>query len=416
MGIASADLTARPDSCIASSTSVSVIAWLKSAEHDHLADIVPALRERFGRERLLLQLAAANPEDGLTDPFSVGCITAADLPDAKPAEPLWFGLYPGMVTLLIGATGAGKSSLLYNLAVHAAFGVELWGHAFRAGSPLRVLYIDPENAGNYAGDDVTGGLCAVKLERIGMGRPRNLVFHSGSDVNLSSPAHIAALERHVREGHFDVVVLEPIVDLFRTKDENDNAEAAAQMKALKSLSRATGAVILVVHHTGKENPGDAFGRGASARLASADVGMLFRARGGEEHDDTYTGEANDRTDVVRLQIVKDRVGVFGKGSLYLRMEGQDRFDCARFSDWTSAKPLTEGRPTKVDLAVEAIQALLADGQEWKRADIIRELREENIGQRAVDEGLDRLVTQGLITKRTGPHGVQLYQLRSFAQS
>ena len=53
--------------------------------------------------------------------------------------------------------------------------------------------------------------------------------------------------------------------------------------------------------------------------------MVFRVRQkGDQTDDDFSSSRQDRSDMCRLQIVKNRLE--GKGSLFLKMAGQDRFE------------------------------------------------------------------------------------------
>lgn len=326
------------------------------------------------------------------NPFLVGLIRSSEIPEGEAPPPLWFGLYRSSVTLFVGETGAGKSSLLYNIAVHAARNEPLFDIPFQSSSPLRVLYIDPENAGNWA--EGQGGNCSVKLERIGAGRPPTLDFHNGEGVDLSKDTIMLALEELLCERKYDLVILDPIANLFGTKEENSNSEAAEHFTRLKTISRKSGACIVAVHHTGKGAMND-YGRGASARLASADVGLMFRYKGEEEErDDTYSGETQPRRDICRLQITKNRLA--GKGSLYLRMAGDDRFLKTTFTEWRD-NCTGEGRQNKSDAAEGYILSFLRSGEAQTRQDIIDAVSVHGIGRINIDKALQLLSESNRIT-------------------
>ena len=344
-----------------------------------------------------------------TNPFSKGFMWANELPEAVEIVPLWYGIYPGRVTLFNGQTGAGKSSLLYSLAVHAARNEPLYGIPFGVGRPLRVLFLDPENAGDFESND--GGLTRTKLDRIGGGYPANLCFHNGRGVDLLKQTHLDALTAFVTAEAFDIVIADPIANLFNIEDENSNAEAARQMRGLTDLSRNTGAAVVAVHHTGKSGDTD-FGRGATARLSAADVGLTFTTRGNaEEGDDTYAGILKPRTDVVRLRIVKNRLE--GIGSLYLRMVGRDRFEVATYADFQAGK--SESGPTKTEQALDEIRNHLADNAEHGRPEIIAALDRENIGRTAAESALKILTESGDVIVRKGEKNASFYRLSGVSQ-
>jgi RecA-family ATPase len=383
-----------------------VVAFIKEAESALLSPMLRAAQERFGSASLSVALALASGAEEAANPFTAGLLRASEMPTAKAPDPLWYGMYPGRVTLLIGESGAGKSSLLFNVAVYAARGETLWGFGFSR--PLRVLYVDPENAGNYREAAQDGGLCRLKLDRIDKGLPDTLTFHDGRGVDLSKPTHLAALQELVCAQRYDLVVLDPIANLFNTEDENSNAEAARHGKALTALSRETGACIVAAHHTGKDTGGN-YGRGASARLGAADVGIVFRVRGNsEEHDDTYSGVTRERDDMCRVQIVKDRAAWFGHSSKYLRMAGADRFEEDTFESWKNAG---QKKTDKDAQALEEVTHFLQDGKEHNQQQLFVEMQKEGFGRYSVMKALKELVEKEVIEERRGDRNAKLYQIK-----
>src|SRR5579862_1586025 len=165
---------------------------LKEADGDLLKPLLRATLERFGPANVNTMLAMLGDGDTQANPFAAGLLAASEMPPANAPTPIWYGMYPGRVTFLVGESGAGKSSLLYNVAVYAAKCERLFDFNFLRA--CRVLYVDPENSGNYRDGERDGGLCRMKIERIGKGQPDRLVFHDGRGVDLSNITHMAALE------------------------------------------------------------------------------------------------------------------------------------------------------------------------------------------------------------------------------
>lgn len=341
----------------------------------------------------------------LTDddnPFATGYTRASDLSDPVLPAKHFLGLYEGGLTLLIGETGSGKSSFLYNVAIRAAKGRAYLGVDHAEGNRCHVLYIDPENAGNTR---------STRLERIAAGRPRRLVFHDGQDVDLSKPAHIERLKNFITSRGFNLVIIDPIANLFNTRDENDNAEAARQMRALIGIARATSACIVAVHHSGK-NQTDIYGRGASARLAAADVGILFKSSADDDYDDTYNGTSTERKDYCRFQIVKNRYE--GRASLYVQMDGRDRFTLSDRSEWLRNGPQSGRNRANID---EDILHHLSDGQWHSGTEIKSAMVEEGHKASAVTRALTRLTQAQAIEHRTlpGHGGPREYRLATLAE-
>ncbi len=358
------------------------------------------------------------------DEFTLGNLPDADHPLCNTGTPanklpsdtcgprmLWMGLYAAAVTYLAGETAAGKSTFIYNLLVHAAQNIDLWGVGFGIGRPLRIWYLDAEN----------GKLLArAKMDRIGLGLPEDLVIDPAEEVNLSDPRYRTSFIQRILDDKFDVVVLDPQAALFRIVNENDNAEATAQMTWLQHAARVTGAAIMLVHHTGKaESSMGAYGRGAAARLGGADVGLTWRSKGSaEDTDDTWNSETGgaERKDVCRLEITKNRFS--RRGSLYLRMAGNDRFELSSVEAWRAGAgkgAASADRKSKGDMAAEAITDLLEEGGWIARADIIAALKEQDIGTTSADVSLKQLHMDGVLSANKVPGGKALaYALKEWA--
>lgn len=392
-----------------------VLGALKSSERKDLKEVLAALVEAHGHEPVNVAMIAAAQAQNAVRPFQRGRVKAAEMQAWEESEVsrLWFGLYPGKLTYICGETGAGKSSLLYNLFIHAARNEPLWDIPFGLGRPAKVLYIDPENSGSF--EDARGGVCKSKLARIEQGWPELLEFHDGAGINLSRPEHFADLEQVLTEEKFDACVLDPIINLYGTKDENDNAEAGAQFTALLGMAKRTNVAMAAVHHTGRD-AASMFGRGATARLSAADVGLMFRVRGEvEEADDDFgTGETlKDRDDFIRVQTVKNRVEPY-KPSIYLQMAGRDKFTRVSFADWKAANNgFGNNGQTRAGRAYEEIQAFLADGLWHTRAEMVAAMRKEGIGQVNTDEALARLEANEVVkSERRGRGGALSFILAS----
>jgi len=98
---------------------------------------------------------------------------------------------------------------------------------------------------------------------------------------------MAELKRVAAGGSYDVVIIDPLMEAYPVKDENDNAEATTQMLAIRTLARSTKAAVIAVHNSGlrkgKRNP-KFLGRGATARVDRADVSLNFTAVGENERE------------------------------------------------------------------------------------------------------------------------------------
>jgi hypothetical protein len=384
--------------------------------------ILDAIDETHGKGVTQAVILGRSDEDDILCTFAQGIINAYDVPSGEPPQKIWFGLYYNTIVLLNGETGAGKSSLLYNLAVYAAQNKPLFDVPFTLGRPVRVLYIDPENAGNWQAK--TGGICGTKLDRIAGDREELkdffLQFHDGRGIKLEDPRHLALVKRHIKDNQIDLVILDPIANLFATKDENDNSEAAKHMKALIELRQETGACIVICHHQGK-GATTGYGRGASARLSGADVGMMLNVRTDQEdevNDDYDPDNQAKRADVCRLRIIKNRVEDTAKASLFLAMAGDDHFRRVDFNVWKDTGKTATSEGNKEDQAKAKIISLLGDGTRRSADEIKKYLKsyadpKKQVGERNTSTALTALVQENVVCKDDAPK-TPLYTLCSFA--
>jgi len=99
----------------------------------------------------------------------------------------------------------------------------------------------------------------------------------------------------------DIVFVDPIRMAFNMRDENDNAEATKQMKAVKKIARRLNCCVVLVHHSSKaELNATKKASGAYSRAALADISINF--------DRLYDsdGKEIDR-DIFAMSIPKNRM-------------------------------------------------------------------------------------------------------------
>lgn len=385
-------------------------------------DILKAFAEKWGTDRMSVAFSQALAKGGEPgeNPMRKGLIALSDVPhDLREVETLWFGIYPSMVTYFVGETGAGKSSLLYNICLAAAMNEELWGIQFNTNRPLKVIYVDPENAGNIS--EGYEGNAIRKIKRISGGEVPNLSnmkIHEARGMDLSKPEQASALRQLVMEEKPDLVIFDPLTNVYNVSDENDNATAGPQMQFFLGLARESGAAVVICHHMGRDTSGG-YGRGATARLAAADVGVTFTVRSmNDTEDDDFSGDQSPRRDFVRLRITKDRPSSFGQASLYLRMIGQDRFERVQPADYHNAERGGErggkrGRK-EVDLGeiVQSAQEILIRNGEMPREELLLQLTKApyNHGQTKASEALTMGADLGSFNTRKGERGKHFYSI------
>lgn len=165
------------------------------------------------------------------------------------------------LALLIGASGSGKTFFALDLVGAIAEGRDWRGRKVAKG---RVAYICAEGAGGFR------NRVEAYTEHHGIDRalfdvgviPDAPNFLLGDDIK----AVAAALRTF---GKLDVIVVDTYAQVMPGGDENGGVDGGKVVKHCQLLHKLTGAVVLLVHHVGKDSSKGA--RGWSGLRAAADV-------------------------------------------------------------------------------------------------------------------------------------------------
>lgn len=160
-----------------------------------------------------------------------------------------------------GAPGEGKTFIVLDMGYHVAAGREWMGHKVHAGPVL------------YLGYEGRGGLVA---------RAKALRQHYGDAqvpfyVTAGAPFNIRTVEGRQALGTLiaempakpALIVFDTFAKALMGGDENSAQDVGAFNNAVEALIDATGACVLVVHHSGKDKSKGA--RGSSALLGAIDT-------------------------------------------------------------------------------------------------------------------------------------------------
>ena len=149
------------------------------------------------------------------------------------APPELWGSYlrASTVILLVGEASAGKTVLLYNLAYHLASGQEFLG--FNPPRALRVLSVD------FEGNDE---IRAMNLTAVGTANEWRF-FIPSEELFVQSPEDrgpelIRRLDRAIRSHHYDLVIIDSLIEAYHVEEENSNDLANSQLVAFRRLARA----------------------------------------------------------------------------------------------------------------------------------------------------------------------------------
>lgn len=165
--------------------------------------------------------------------------------------------------VIYGESGSGKSFLAYDLCAAVARGLETWcGKRITKG---RVLIIVAEGAQGFR--QRIDAYCHQQ----GIS-PRDFEVDYISDFipNLTMPNLITDLIKEIKERiPYDLIVMDTFAQVMPGADENSGKDVGAALAQCKRIHAQTGAMVLLVHHSGKDAGKGA--RGWSGLRAAADV-------------------------------------------------------------------------------------------------------------------------------------------------
>jgi len=287
---------------------------------------------------------------------------------APPLEPLWGDfLLKKAITSIVGDPGICKTTMGYGLAGAGCIGKPFLGIKFE--EPAVVLYMDFESA-----DSLIASRAGLVF---GETKIPNFYIYNSIEFYLKQVAEPII---NFCVGHnVNLLFIDNQTAAFNTRDENDNSEAAVQMRFVRQLTNACNTATVIFHHTSKANlAGTRKGTGAFARARLADICINLNY------------PVPDNEDVVSFQVAKNRI-VTEKPFWYLaKTEGGFEI---------TDPPLGAVGQPKVNTVIYKVQqdilAILDNGKQYKRKDLISELQKYEV--RTIDEALDKLKRLGRLT-------------------
>ena len=163
------------------------------------------------------------------------------------------------VSVIYGPSNVGKSFLALDLAHHVAKG-RTWGG--RRVSKGRVLYVAAEGGGSFA-----NRVAALDDPEFFVMTPPITLTGKGSQA-----APLAEMIQHLAAtggAPFDLIVFDTMARVMGGLDENTAPDIADLMRNLDLIRRASGAHVMLVHHSGKDVAKGA--RGHSSLRAAIDT-------------------------------------------------------------------------------------------------------------------------------------------------
>jgi putative DNA primase/helicase len=272
----------------------------------------------------------------------------------------WPGWLPiGMLTILAGESGSGKSALALRLA-----GCYLRGDPWPDGKPFDgdlggVLWCEAEAAQ------------ALNLDRgKKWGLPLDRIYNHRDpldDLQLDNPEHLAAMARVAQNPDVRLIVVDSLRGANK-RDEN-SSDTMAVVQWLAQLARDTGKPLLLTHHLRKRSITDNETveldrlRGSSAIVQPARVIWALDIPDAQQRE------------VKRLKVVKSNLAKFPEPVGMTIDEDGVKFVKA---------PVAPHVETVRDRAADLLLALLADGP-MEATEILGEFDQAGISERTMKE-------------------------------
>ena len=218
----------------------------------------------------------------------------------------WF--LAGQISMIVGPSNVGKSFLALDIAHHIARGKDWHGRRVRG---AEVLYIAAEGGRTFQNRVAALNQAA---ERVGDDLSELRLWLLASPVTLTGAESdaaalvgaVKAVQRDYGGRDFRLIVVDTMSRAMGAADENAAKDISDLMCNLETLRDATGAHILLVHHSGKDASKGA--RGHSSLRAAVDTEIII--------------SRDSETDLIAAKIDKQRDGLTGATFRY-RLQVED---------------------------------------------------------------------------------------------
>lgn len=340
------------------------------------------LHRRDGLEAVATMLAQAREPEKAEPRFRL--LNAEQLAKLPPVRWRVRGVLPAEgLAAVFGPPGSGKSFLTLDMLGAVAEGREWFGHRTMAAT---VVYVALEGEAGIAQ--------RVNAYRLRHGQAPARMRFVAQPLALLAPGDVADLAHAIRAvgGAGGIVAIDTLNRASAGADENDSRDMGAIIAGAKALQAALGGLVLLVHHSGKDQARGL--RGHSSLLAaldavvevSRDVGSDIRDWRIAKSKDGADGDAHPfRLDVVELGVDDDMepitscvvepaevtrraaAPVGGNQKVALERVGELLREAGDSRPAEAPAELPAGRPAiEFDAALEAVGARLVCEQKRRR--------------------------------------------------
>ena len=170
--------------------------------------------------------------------------------------------------LLIGESGAGKSFIAFDLAAAIARGEPWRNYKTQQG---RVVYVVAEGAGFFH----QRAIAYAKRHNLSLNELQIGVISDAPNLMLKDDVKSVVMQVNAF-GKVDVIIIDTFAQATAGANENAGEDMGTALANCKALARATGALVVLVHHVGKDESKGA--RGWSGLKAAADAEITVTRR------------------------------------------------------------------------------------------------------------------------------------------
>jgi hypothetical protein len=193
---------------------------------------------------------------------------------ATGANPTWVikdVLPQAELVVMYGASGSGKSFLALDMAAAIARGVEWRGKRVRQG---RVAYIAAEGGGGFRKRlKAYGQHNEIDLASLELG-----VIHAAPNMMEANDA--ADVVKAIKAwGGADIVIVDTFAQVMPGANENAGEDVGKALTHCKRIHELTGAMIILIHHAGKDASKGARGWSGLRAAADAELEVVREATG-----------------------------------------------------------------------------------------------------------------------------------------
>jgi hypothetical protein len=222
---------------------------------------------------VISEIAKDNPD--LYDGPPKFCVkTISELINQPPIDWLIKGLLPSSgLAVLYGGSGTGKTFVTLDIGLAIARGIDRW-HNLKVKQGA-VLYVAAEGAGGLG----TRLKAYEKYHQVNIQNAPLGAITSGISLLEGHADGVidAAHDFSKKHGDIQLIILDTLNQTMGGGDENSSLDMGKYVKAATCISKSTNALVLIIHHTGKDQSKGA--RGHSSLRAATDIELELKVDG-----------------------------------------------------------------------------------------------------------------------------------------